>query len=98
MSVLYAQVSLLVATMETIINVNVQLFIASNPECEDGDVRLVGGVSTNQGRVEICYNGIWGSVCGEGVWSQEEAAVVCNQLGYDQTKTSMPHSQDTPTI
>lgn len=65
---------------------------ASNPKCNDGEVRLVGGVSANQGRVEICYNGVWGSICGssdDGSWSHEEAAVVCNQLGYDLSHTSM---------
>ena len=61
---------------------------ASNPGCEDGDVRLVGGVSANQGRVEICYNGVWGTVCGRDGWSAEEAAVVCNQLGHDLTEIS----------
>lgn len=64
---------------------------AADPICSDGEVRLVGGVSANQGRVEICYNGVWGGVCGssdDGSWSHEEAAVVCNQLGHDLSQTS----------
>ena len=36
----------------------------------------------NEGRVEICYSGIWGSVC-DSNWGYSETAVVCQQLGYD---------------
>ncbi len=47
----------------------------------DGDVRLVGSNSPTEGRVEMCYRGIWGSVCNRG-WNKVEAAVVCRQLGF----------------
>ena len=48
--------------------------------CEDGDVRLVGGPSNREGRVEICMRGIWGGVIGG---SFPEASVVCRQLRFD---------------
>ena len=48
--------------------------------CTDGEVRLVGGQNEMEGRVEICYNGIWGAVCSRN-WEYNEAAVVCRQLG-----------------
>ena len=48
--------------------------------CTNGTIRLAGGQSTNEGRVEICINGVWGSVCGD-YWGSNDARVVCRMLG-----------------
>ena len=45
-------------------------------------VRLVGGKSENEGRVEIYYNNTWGTVCGDRHWNQLDSSTVCRQLGY----------------
>ena len=39
------------------------------------------GRSAAEGRVEICINNIWGSVCDAG-WNNYDAGVVCHQLGF----------------
>lgn len=48
-------------------------------ECDNGDVRLAGGSSSIRGRVEMCYEGVWGTVCSNN-WDQKDANVVCRQL------------------
>ena len=49
--------------------------------CSHGDLRLAGGIKPNEGRVEVCINSVWGSVCDRG-WNKEDANTACGQLGY----------------
>lgn len=39
----------------------------------------MNGDSCNEGRVEVCVNGHWGTVCND---KQELAGNVCNSLGF----------------
>ena len=55
--------------------------------CTDNAIRLVGGNSSNQGKLEVCMNSAWGSVCDSaGVFTSDEAKVVCRQLGILQVE------------
>ena len=46
------------------------------PACSDGEVRLL------KKRVQICYNQVWGYVCEDYFWSNNDASVVCRELGF----------------
>ena len=46
--------------------------------CSDGDIRLMNGSTVLEGRVEICINNAWGTVC-DRTFSEDEANVICGQ-------------------
>jgi len=44
-------------------------------------VRLVGSPSAHEGRLELFYNGVWGTVCDD-LFNDTAATVVCRSLGF----------------
>ena len=55
--------------------------------CRTGVLRLQGSTVQGSGRVEICIDNVWGTVCDD-FWSSNDARVVCKQLGFSITGKS----------
>ena len=52
--------------------------------CTMGDVRLAGSHSPESGRLEVCLNKAWGTVCNNYYWDFHDADVACRQLGFQE--------------
>ena len=52
-------------------------------------MRLISVSDPLAGRVEVCYDGVWGTVCSTG-WNYLDASVVCSILGYSASGITYP--------
>lgn len=59
------------------------IFSKGGGMCNEGDIRLMDGIIDNEGRVEICVNQVWGSIC-DNAWDKTDAHVACTQLGHPE--------------
>ena len=59
----------------TVVNPPVDL----TANCTLGDVRLVNGTSVLEGRVEVCFGNLWGTIC-HNSWDNRDAGVICKRL------------------
>ena len=74
----------------------IALILVPEPSCEDGMIRLSpDGPSPNEGRVEMCYQNVWGAVYDQS-WSQFDAAIACAQLNFSRAgqKKKTPFSSN----
>lgn len=52
---------------------------------EDPSLRLCNGSGPHEGRVEVNFEGAWGTICDDGTgnnWDNTTAEVVCEMFGY----------------
>ena len=42
----------------------------------------MNGSSVREGRVEICFNNAWGTICYDELFGENDAKVICRELSF----------------
>ena len=63
-------------------SVHQHVYLHLSVDCPEGSVRLENGMKTTEGRVEVCFNGHWATVCSD-EFTLMDGQVICNQLGFE---------------
>ena len=58
--------------------------------CATGSIRLVGGSEQYEGRLEVCIDEVWGTICDD-AFDSMDAGVACAQLGYSRFSKFLCH-------
>ena len=58
--------------------------VRCTPCSPQGAIRLREGTTNMTGRVEICNDKVWGTVCDD-LWDNTDADVACRQLGFESS-------------
>jgi hypothetical protein len=61
--------------------------------CETGSIKVVDGQDTSDGRIEICFDNLWGTICSQS-WDKNDALIACKQLGFS-TEFALSFSKTT---
>lgn len=59
-------------------------------DCEDGDLKVVGGRSSGEGLLKIYYQKMYGTICGNNWDIVTDSVVACRQLGFNRSGISGP--------
>jgi len=53
--------------------------------CDSGSIRVVssGHILASTGRVEVCINSTWGTICDQ-FWDHKDARLACKAAGYSE--------------
>lgn len=57
------------------------MIISDSDGCVDGQSRIVRDSSGLKGRVEVCFNGLWGAAYSVSTWGTSQVSVICK--GYE---------------